>query len=88
MKIPGITYNINHKNIKQLNLTFTIVNDEDRAMSAEGNYILGMFKIEKEDFESWSNRLAVAGKLLLFLLLVNINYKHIFNEIISRPSKW
>jgi hypothetical protein len=44
--------NLTSKNIKQLNLTFTIINDKFNATAAKGHFILGMYKIEKEDYPS------------------------------------
>lgn len=52
IKIACDSTNINSKNMKQLNLTFTLINDKKTAMSAKGNFLLGMFKIEKEDYET------------------------------------
>ena len=40
------------KSMKHLNLTFCVVNDKSNAMSVKRNFSLGIFKIEKEDYET------------------------------------
>ena len=52
IKIACDSTNLSSKSMKHLNLTFCLVNDKINAMSVKGNFILGMFKIEKEDYET------------------------------------
>ena len=52
LKIACDGTNITSKNVKQLNLAFTIINDEKNAMSIHGNMILGMFKIDIENYDT------------------------------------
>ena len=40
------------RNLKLLNLTFTIINEGNKAKTASGNYTLGIFEIENENYES------------------------------------
>jgi hypothetical protein len=63
------------KNMKHLNYTFSIVNDEKNAMSANGNFILGMYKIDNEDHETLKNSLEELKKMLIDLKTIEINSK-------------
>ena len=52
LKVACDGTNLTTKNMKQLNITFTLINDKKNAMSAKGNFILGMYKMEKECYDT------------------------------------
>lgn len=56
---------VNTKNVKQLNFTFTLLNDNENCMSVNGNFILGMFRINKECYETLNGSLTELMQMLI-----------------------
>ena len=72
--------NLTSKNVKQLNLTFTIINDKFNATSVKGHFILGMFRIEKEDYPSLKSCLTNVFEKLEKIRTISIKQKTIHLE--------
>ena len=49
ISIDGLQLTNTHRTI--LNVTFTILNENKRATTSRGNYILGLFEIESENYD-------------------------------------
>jgi hypothetical protein len=64
------------RKVKSINITFTIINEGDKAKTASGNYTLGIFKLKKkEDYAELSECFHELGKKIDELEFVKINEK-------------
>jgi hypothetical protein len=75
LKIACDGTNLTTKNMKQLNITFTLINDQKNAMSAKGNFILGMYKIQKECYETMKAPMKKVFDKLEQIKFINIGAK-------------
>lgn len=50
LKLAGDGASLNKKGITILNFVFTLIHDREKPKSVHGNYLLGVFEIEKENY--------------------------------------
>jgi hypothetical protein len=54
IKFSGDRTNLS-RNVKVINLTITLINEGQKAKTASGNYLVGVFSIRNEDYETLRN---------------------------------
>jgi hypothetical protein len=75
IKLQSDGTNLTSTNLKHLNYTFAILNDKNHAMSPKGNFILGMYKIIKEDHETLKKSLSELQTILKDLKKIEVDNK-------------
>ena len=63
------------KKVKLINLKFTLINEKDKAKTAKGNYTIGIFRIQNEDYEEITACFENVGNQIDELTDINIDNK-------------
>lgn len=75
LKFSGDGTNITKSSVQLLNFTFTVLNDQERCKTSIGNYILGMFEINGENYEQLKGCLGEILEELKGINSINIDGK-------------
>ena len=84
ISIDGLQLTNTHRTI--LNVTFTILNENKRATTSRGNYILGLFEIESENYDEVNTALREILEPLKTLTTIQVGSSVFLLYCISVPT--